>query len=198
MKKGSSIRSVFFVAFILLPFQSFSFWRDTGSALEVRTVDGATIRPLAKSSKAKATCLFFIAHDCPIANGYAPEIGRIVQQYRPKNVQFYVVYAEPGLKPATAKRHAKDYSLPCTALLDPSHKLVQRTGATVTPEAAVLAPNGALLYRGRIDDRYVDFGKRRDEPTRRDLRLALDAVLANKPVVLSRTKSIGCFIPETH
>jgi hypothetical protein len=53
-----------------------------------------------------------------------------------------------------------------------------------------------VLYRGRIDDRVADFGKRRVEPTRRDLRLALDAILAGKPVPARRTKAVGCYIPE--
>ena len=53
-----------------------------------------------------------------------------------------------------------------------------------------------LLYRGRIDDRVADFGKRRVEPTRRDLRLALDDILAGKPVQTRLTKAVGCYIPE--
>jgi hypothetical protein len=60
----------------------------------------------------------------------------------------------------------------------------------------VLSPSGDVLYRGRIDDRVADFGKRRVEPTRRDLRLALDAILAGKPVQARLTKAVGCYIPE--
>ena len=44
----------------------------------------------------------------------------------------------------------------------------------------------------------ADFGKRRVEPTRRDLRLALDAILAGKPVSARLTKAVGCYIPEDH
>jgi hypothetical protein len=62
----------------------------------------------------------------------------------------------------------------------------------VTPEVAVLSPTGELLYLGRIDDRYNPQGKRRPEPTVRDLQLALDAVLAGKPVPTPRTKAFGC------
>jgi hypothetical protein len=51
----------------------------------------------------------------------------------------------------------------------------------VTPEVAVVGPGGALLYRGRIDDLWSDYGKRRQEPTTRDLRAALDAALAGRP-----------------
>ena len=49
---------------------------------------------------------------------------------------------------------------------------------------------------GRIDDIYTELGKRRAEPSKRDLRDALTAVLKGQPVAESRTKAIGCFIPE--
>jgi hypothetical protein len=84
-------------------------------------------------------------------------------------------------------------------VLDPELKLAKLTGATVTPEACVLSPAGEILYRGRIDDRAVKLGTVRVEPTVRDLRLALDAVLAGKPVAEKFTRAIGCYIspPET-
>jgi hypothetical protein len=55
---------------------------------------------------------------------------------------------------------------------------------------------GEVTYRGRIDDRYVDLGKKREAPSQRDLRAALDAALAGRAVLTSRTKAIGCLIPD--
>ena len=60
--------------------------------------------------------------------------------------------------------------------------LVQLSGASVTPQAAVLSPDGTVLYLGRIDNRVEDFGKQRPQATVPDLRNALDALLAGKPV----------------
>ena len=53
-----------------------------------------------------------------------------------------------------------------------------------------------LVYLGRIDDRYVDFGKTRAAATTHDLAGALEAILDGRPVPESRTRAIGCFIPE--
>ena len=64
-----------------------------------------------------------------------------------------------------------------------------------TPEAAVFA-DGELVYRGRIDDRFVDFGKTRAAATTHDLAFALQAILDGRPVPESRTRAVGCFIPE--
>src|SRR5262249_38688129 len=134
--------------------------------------------------------------DCPISNAYAPEIKRICANYAPKKVATFIVHADPDVSAAAAKKHARDYGLPGPVLLDPAHVLVRRTGVTRAPEVAVLAPDGKIAYRGRIDDWYVDYGKRRAEPAQRDLRNALDAILAGKPVPRATTPALGCDLPE--
>jgi hypothetical protein len=164
-------------------------------SIVVRDLAGAVIQPLTGTGQ-KATVLFFIMHECPVANGYAPEIIRITSDYAVKGVRCFVVYVESDLKPEKARQHARDYGYKSDALLDPQHLLVRAAGAAISPEAAVFSPSGEVLYRGRIDDRVAGFGKRRVEPTRRDLRLALDAILAGKPVQARLTKAVGCYIPE--
>jgi len=161
--------------------------------IEVRDVHGANVKPMEGGSR-KATCLLFISTDCPISNKYAPEFGRIVKQYSPKGVVFYVVYTDAEGKPANAAKHWKDFAYPCPGLFDPKHQLVKKAGATVTPESAVFDSKGSLVYRGRINDLYMDFGKPRYAPTVHDLKRSLDAVLAGKPVPIKTTKVIGCTI----
>jgi hypothetical protein len=161
----------------------------------VNDLAGAAVQPLANSGQ-KATVLFFVMHECPVANGYAPELIRITSEYAIKGVRCYVVYVESDITPEQARQHARDYGYKSGVLLDPRHLLVKAAGATISPEVAVFSPSGDMLYRGRIDDRVADFGKHRVEPTRRDLRLALDAILAGKPVQTRLTKAVGCYIPE--
>ncbi|MBV9469372.1 MAG: redoxin domain-containing protein [Abitibacteriaceae bacterium] len=164
--------------------------------LVVKDINGASHNLL--SQKAKATVLIFIAHDCPISNGYAPEINRLCAAYAPQQVTFYVVYAEPDLTLAQAKTHAKDYGYKCAALLDTGLRLAKRTQVEVTPEVAVLSPQGKVWYRGRIDNRYAGYGKMRLQPTQRDLQAALEAVVKGKLIAHPITKAIGCFIPTSH
>ena len=157
--------------------------------------DGHKIVLLQDKSR-RATVLLFVTNDCPITNAYAPEIKRLCETYTLRKVAFYLVYADPELKAAAVRQHVRDYRLPCPALLDPAHRLVHFTQATVTPEAVVLAPDGKLLYKGRIDDHYIDFGKARFAATAHDLREALDAVLQGRPVPHPLTRAVGCFIPN--
>jgi thiol-disulfide isomerase/thioredoxin len=146
---------------------------------------------------ANVAVLFFITNDCPITNSYAPEINRIVANYAARKIAFYAVYTDPTVSIPAIRKHAREFGLNIPLIPDASHYLVHMVGATVTPEAAVLERGGRLIYLGPIDDLYVDFGKRRPEPTQRYLRQALDAVLSGKPVAIPTAKPIGCFIsPE--
>lgn len=154
---------------------------------------GRTHTPAEWAGK-RAVVLFFATTDCPLANGYVPEMNRIQQAYGSRGVAFYAVQGDATIARAEVARHAKEFGYTFPYLFDPEESLATYTGATTVPEAAVLSPRGELLYLGRIDNRQEDFGKQRPQATELDLRDALDAVLGGKPVPHPRTKSLGCAI----
>jgi thiol-disulfide isomerase/thioredoxin len=149
-------------------------------------------------AQARAVVLYFVTTDCPLSNGYAPEMNRIEQAYAPRGVLFFAVQGDTTIPDEEVRRHARDYGYRFPALLDPRQILAHYTGATVTPEAVVLSPEGAVLYLGRIDNKVEDFGKTRVEATEFDLRDALDAVLAGRPAPHLRTRALGCAITNGH
>ena len=142
----------------------------------------------------RAIVLFFVSTDCPLSNNYVPELNRIAQAYGPRGVAFYAVQGDATVPDADVRRHAADFGYSFPYLFDPQESLAAFTGAVSTPETAVLSPRGDLLYLGRIDNRLEDFGKRRVAITEFDLRDALDAILAGKPVPRPRAKALGCAI----
>ena len=142
----------------------------------------------------KAVLLFFVITDCPVGNSYVPEMNRIRQDYEPRGVAVYAVQSDPTASEAEVVRYAQEYGYTFPLMLDPRQTLANLTGASVTPEAAILTPDGKLRYLGRIDNRVVDFGKQRLQATELDVRDALNAVLAGKPVAHAATKAIGCSI----
>ncbi len=156
-------------------------------------LDGVPRRPL-QVNGTQGTVLLFYWHDCPICNSYAPEISRIFNAYT--NFSLYIVQVDPDLTRAAAKKHASEYSLPAPVILDPEHRLVKWSKASVTPETVVLGPNREILYQGRIDDLYAGLGKKRSRATRHDLREVLDAISQNKTVATKKTKAIGCLIQD--
>ena len=158
--------------------------RDTAGAIHDQT----------EWTKSRAVVLFFTTIDCPLSNSYVPEMNRIRTDYANRGVAFYAVQADTTVPDAEVRKHASEFGFTFPVLLDPKQLLVRLAGATATPEAAVLSSDGQILYLGRIDNRVVDFDKRRPAATEPDLRNAIDAVLAGKPVARPRTDVVGCGI----
>jgi hypothetical protein len=165
-----------------------------GSALvacrseRISDLDGRAQDPLAGATPA---LLIFTSIDCPLSDRYAPELGRLYARFASRGVAWHLVYVDRTASTEDLRKHAREHLYPFEALHDPRHLLAHRSGATVTPEAALFVER-RLVYRGRIDDRLVDFGKERPVPTRRDLADALEAVLAGRPVASPETAALGC------
>jgi hypothetical protein len=71
---------------------------------------------------------------------------------------------------------------------------LQKHTAKVTPEAHVYLPDGSRIYRGRIDNTYATYGKRRPEATSHELRDALQAAVAGRRPATAVTEAVGCQI----
>lgn len=139
--------------------------------------------------------LFFVATDCPISNRYAPEIARICSDYRGRGVRCFLVYPEAAVDAGAVSAHAREYGLADAGptIIDREHAIVREVGPRVTPEAALYSSTGRV-YRGRIDDWYVDVGRSRRQPTQHDLRTRIEAALAGRSIAPRETEAVGCFI----
>ena len=166
-------------------------------AILVQALSGAPLDALQAPAGTNAIVFLFTSTDCPISNRYAPEVRRIAETFASKGVVFRLVYPYPGDDAAAIREHmtAFSYAGVVEAVRDPQHALVKFVGATITPEVAIAA-GGRIVYRGRIDDRYVDLGRERPAPTRRDLFDALTAIVAGKPAPHATTQAVGCFISD--
>lgn len=166
-------------------------------AVFVQTLSGANVDALAAPPGTKAIVYIFTSTDCPVSNRYAPEVRRIVEQFASQGVSFRLVYPGRADKASAIREHmaAFSYAGAADAVRDPDFTLVKFSGATITPEAVVIA-NRAVAYRGRIDDRVVDLGVDRPAPTVHDLADALAAVIAGRPVAHPVTQAIGCYIAD--
>jgi thiol-disulfide isomerase/thioredoxin len=139
------------------------------------------------------TVLVFLSTECPLCNRAIPDLNALAERYAGK-VRFFAVNSERDQTAAQVLQHDREYALAFPTLLDPSQALAKAAGATVTPEAVVLGQGGAVLYRGRLDDRAVDFGKVRQRARREDLRIAIDEALAGSPISVPETPVLGCYI----
>jgi ribosomal protein L35AE/L33A len=171
---------------------------QASAPVRVQFLDGAaSADPFAAPAGVKAIVFLFTSTDCPISNRYAPELQRLAATFVAQGVLFRLVYPNPAEDAAAIRAHlaAFSYAGATQALRDPQHALVKFVGATITPEAVVYA-GGRVQYRGRIDNRFVDFGVDRPAATEHDLHDAIAAVLAGKPVRHPQTQPVGCYIAD--
>ncbi len=162
----------------------------------IRLVDTAGNQhvPLA-GDEAQLTVLVFTSHECPIANAMAPTLQELADSFAAAPVRFFIVHVDPDLTAVDAARHARDYALPGTVLLDPHHELARRLQIRRTPEAIVWQ-HRQVVYRGLIDDQWHDLGARAQAASRHYLRDAITAALAGEPVSVAATEPVGCLLPE--
>ncbi len=160
-------------------------------------LDGKEVRPLDVPDSLSGHVLIFVTHDCPVANQYSPLIRKVERTYEPKGFRFFLIHVDPDLTEEDAEAHAKEFGLTGLPILfDGDHEAVEAVGATMTPEAAIVRPDGNLAYRGRIDNWYARLGRKRNIATTRDLLDALDAILDGRPVDPTRTTPVGCYIAD--
>lgn len=165
--------------------------------LQLRDLDGKLHAPF-QHEETKAVVVVFVSTDCPIANYFQPTLRHLQDEFSEKGVRFYQVHPDPETPRKDARTHRNDFGLKCPVIIDEKQTVTKQLEATTTPEAFVLTKNGRVAYRGRIDDTYTDFGKRRPKPRTRDLREAIVAVVAGKEPAIAKTAPVGCriFIEE--
>ena len=142
----------------------------------------------------KAVVVFFTMTDCPLSNGYVPEMNRIAEAYRNQGVAVFAAHSDSTVSDAAVKAHAAEFGFAFPVLLDRKLALAKAAGAETVPEVAVFSSDGSLQYLGRIDNRMEDITRRRNQATSFELRDALDAVVLGKTPKVQRTKAVGCSI----
>ena len=150
---------------------------------------------LFKLSAGRVLVLVFVRTDCPISNRYAPAIQDLGKQFHGQ-ADFWLVYPDAGESSSRIRTHLADYHYKISALRDVHHALVKRAHATITPETAVFDPSGKLIYHGRIDNWYEDFGHARQTPTTHELQDAIRNALAGRSVALDHADAVGCYIAD--
>ena len=137
----------------------------------------------------KGTVIIFVATKCPVSNAYNERMQKLAQEYRAKGIHVIGINSNSTEPAAEIKAHAAEKGLTFTILKDEGNRIADRLGAQVTPEAYLLDATGKLVYRGRIDN-----SRNGDSITSTELRDAVEAVLAGKPVEKAEVRAFGCSI----
>jgi len=159
----------------------------------VLDLDGHSVNPF-RLAGSKVVVFLFVRTDCPISNRYAPTIQDLSHRYG-EHASFFLVYPIASETSQQIRKHLQDYGYQLPALRDPGLVLARESHVSITPEAAVFSADKKLLYHGRIDDWYVEFGRARREPTTHELATTIESAVARKPVPATEAPAVGCFIP---
>ena len=137
--------------------------------------------------------MVFLGTECPLAKLYAPRLQALAAKYNSKSVAFLGINANCQDSVTDISLFVQKHKLPFPVLKDSANRLADRLGARRTPEVFVLDDKRRVRYWGRIDDQY-EVGVNRDQPTREDLSIAVDELLADKLISMPVTESVGCYI----
>lgn len=139
--------------------------------------------------------VIFASESCPIANSYIPALNSLKRDFNEAKFDYVIVHTNKSLSVEEAKNHAKEFELKWSVALDPDQAIAKSYDAKVSPEAFVVdLKNSSIVYRGRIDDRFPDYGKKKPTASREDLKVALSELAAGKAVSVPETKAVGCLI----
>lgn len=144
----------------------------------------------------KALLVMFVCRHCPYVKHVQAELARIGRDYRDKDVAVVAVSSNdaaehPDDAPESLKEQAAEQGFVFPYLYDEDQSAAKAYAAACTPDFFLFDSDRRLVYRGQLDDSRP----KSDTPvTGRDLRAALDAVLADAPVAEDQRASLGCNI----
>lgn len=144
----------------------------------------------------KAEVIVFLAPKCNICKYYTRNLRDLSETYGEQGVDFTGIFPNAHTSDEDIASFRSEFKLNFHLQTD-VEGLADELGATVTPEVFVRDSSGDVLYSGRIDNSYVRVGKRRRNTSSSDLKDALEAILAGKPIENPKTPAIGCIIERS-
>jgi peroxiredoxin len=154
------------------------------------------VTSLATFSEFKVLLVMFICKHCPYVVHVKDELLRLARDYSEKEVAIVAISSNdaetyPDDSPESLKQFAIAESLPFILCYDPSQETAKAYSAACTPDFFLFSRDRSLIYRGQFDDSRPG----NNIPiTGNDLRAAIDAALADKPVSADQKASLGCNI----
>ena len=150
---------------------------------------------LSDFDKSQLLVIMFICNHCPYVKAVQQRLVQLQSEYKTENVQLVAIssndvdnYPEDSFPMMQKVSREQNYNFPY--LYDESQDVAKAYSAVCTPDIYVFDRGRELVYRGRLDDNW----KESENVTRRDLKLALDHLLAGEAIPFEQIPSMGCSI----
>lgn len=165
------------------------------SSLTLTDYRGAPVS-LREFQETPVIVLAFLGTECPLARLAVPKLNALSKEFEPRGVAILGINSNRQDSLAELAAQANEQSVAFRLLKDAGNKLADLVGAERTPQVVVLDRERTVRYVGRIDDQD-GIGFRRETAKRQDLKIAIEELLAGKPVSEPKTDVEGCFIGRT-
>ncbi len=197
MKKINLFLLTTFFATTLLSAQSGYDIGATATDFKLENIDG-TFVSLSDFEQAKGFIVVFTCNTCPYAVAYEDRIEALNKMYATKGYPVIAIMPnnieiKPGDSLDAMKRRAKEKGFTFPYLIDREQTIFPQYGATKTPHVYILEKSNdtnVVRYIGAIDDNYKDA----NAVEVKYVEEAVNALLAKKPVSVTKTRAIGCSI----
>ncbi|QDU27946.1 Thiol-disulfide oxidoreductase ResA [Anatilimnocola aggregata] len=158
-------------------------------------VDGRTVS-LSDFKGQPGLLVIFMCNHCPFVKHVAPELARLAMDYMPRGIAVVGINSNdtskhPEDSPEQMVHEAEQRGYVFPYLFDEDQTAAQAYHAACTPDFFLFDGEQKLYYRGQLDPSRPKAG---DVPDGRDLRAAMDALLAGKPAPEKQIPSLGCNI----
>ncbi len=160
-----------------------------------------SIHSLEQNDHRRVRVFVFLSTECPISNAYITTLNELFSSTAKsdKKPELFGVVSDSTAKRTAAAKHFDEYQAKFPILFDSSGMLARVLMPTHIPEAFVLDGNGALVYRGAIDNAWEAIGRRRQNVEKRFLADAITSAIQGKPIEVTQSKPVGCLfetLPE--
>jgi peroxiredoxin len=162
---------------------------------QLPNIDGKHVA-LADFKAAPALVVMFICNHCPYVKHLRAALAEFGREYAAKGVGVVAINSNdvanyPEDSPAKMAAEAKAAGYTFTYLYDETQNVAKAYHAACTPDFYVFDRGRRLVYRGQFDASRPGNGI---PITGKDLRAAVNAVLAGTPPSLNQAPSMGCNI----
>ncbi len=167
----------------------------TAPDFSLLNVDGRTVS-LADAAGPKGTVVMFICNHCPFVKHVADQLAALGRDVMPLGIGIVAISSNdvsthPADSPEQMVHEAEDRGYPFPYLYDESQEVAKDYHAACTPDFFLFDASRKLVYRGQLD---ASRPGNEIPVTGADLRAAIDAVLAGRPVAAEQRPSLGCNI----
>jgi thiol-disulfide isomerase/thioredoxin len=158
-------------------------------------VSGARISPAAYAGR-PALLVMFICNHCPYVQHVLPELARLERDFGPLGLALVAINSNdvdawPDDAPPRMAALAREQGWGFPFLFDEAQEVARAFRAACTPDFFLFDRDRRLVYRGQLDDSRPKNGL---PVTGNDLRQAVEATLAGRPVAPDQRPSVGCNI----